>query len=128
MKQSGHSLITRSALHTQVADALRDQIVRGELAPGSKLNEVALCADMGISRTPLREAIKILEAESLIEIRPHKGAAVAQISLRSIEEIFQILAPLERLGVELAMARMEDGEFRRDPVDARPDDRMLRGG
>jgi DNA-binding GntR family transcriptional regulator len=111
MKQIGQSLITRAALHTQVADALRDQIVRGELAPGSKLNEVALCADMGISRTPLREAIKILEAESLIEIRPHKGAAVAEISLRTIEEIFQLLAPLERLGVELAMARMEDDEF-----------------
>lgn len=107
-----HSIITRAALHTQVADALRDQIVKGELPPGSKLNEVELCASMGISRTPLREAIKILEAESLIEIRPHKGAAVAEISLRTIEEIFQLLAPLERLGVELAMSRMDDEEFR----------------
>ena len=66
---------------------------------------------MGISRTPLREAIKILEAENLIEIRPHKGAAVAEISLRTIEEIFQILAPLERLGIELAMARMDDADY-----------------
>jgi DNA-binding GntR family transcriptional regulator len=112
MNTLNQSIITRAALHTQVADALRDRIVKGELAPGSKLNEVELCASMGISRTPLREAIKILEAESLIEIRPHRGAAVAEISLRTIEQIFQLLAPLERLGVELAMARMEDDEFR----------------
>lgn len=111
MTTADHSVITRAALHTQVADALRDQIVKGELPPGSKLNELELCTSMGISRTPLREAIKILEAESLIEIRPHKGAAVAEISPRAIEEVFQVLAPLERLGIELAMARMNDADF-----------------
>lgn len=104
-------MISRAALHTQVADLLRDQIVRGALAPGARLNEIELCDNMGISRTPLREAIKILEAENLVEIKPHRGAAVAEISLKTIEEIFQLLAPLERLGLELAMARMSDAEF-----------------
>lgn len=103
--------ITRAALHTQVADALRDQIVRGELEAGARLNELELCETMGISRTPLREAIKILEVESLIEIKPHKGASVAKISVETIKEIFQMLAPLERLALELAMARMDDNEY-----------------
>lgn len=104
-------VIARAALHTQVADALREQIVRGTLKPGAKLNEVDLCDTMGISRTPLREAIKILEAESLIDIKPHRGATVAEISQTTIEEIFQLLAPLESLGMELAMARMEAAEY-----------------
>jgi len=103
--------ITRAALHTQVADALRDQIVRGELEAGARLNEIELCETLGISRTPLREAIKILEVESLIEIKPHKGASVAKISVETIEEIFQILAPLEQLALELAMAHMDDNDY-----------------
>jgi DNA-binding GntR family transcriptional regulator len=103
--------INRAALHTQVADALRDQIVRGELQSGVRLNEIGLCETMGISRTPLREAIKILEVEGLIEIRPHKGATVAEIRIETIDEIFQILAPLEQLALELAMARMDDADF-----------------
>lgn len=103
--------ITRAALHTKVADALRDQIVRGQLASGMRLNEIELCNVMGISRTPLREAIKILEAESLIEIRPHRGASVAEIRTETLNEIFQVLAPLEQLALELAMARMSDEEY-----------------
>lgn len=104
-------MITRAALHTQVADVLREQIVHGELPPGARLNEIELCDSMGISRTPLREAIKILEAENLVEIKPHRGAAVAEISLQTIEEIFQVLAPLERLAMERTVAQMSDTEF-----------------
>ncbi|MDK3074990.1 GntR family transcriptional regulator [Sedimentitalea sp. JM2-8] len=104
--------IPRAALHTQVADALRDQIVRGKIASGMRLNEIELCKLMGISRTPLREAIKILEAESLIEIRPHRGASVAEIKTETLNEIFQVLAPLEQLALELAMARMSDEEYK----------------
>lgn len=98
-------------MHTQVANALREQIVRGTLLPGARLNEVEPSDVMGISGIPLREAIKILEAENLLEVRPHKGAAAAEISLQAMEEIFELLAPLEGLGMELAMARMDDGEF-----------------
>jgi len=60
---------------------------------------------------PLREAIKILETETLLEVRPHKGAAVAEISLKTIEEIFELLAPLEGLGMELVMERMDNDKF-----------------
>lgn len=111
MTSTTNATINRAALHTQVADALRDQIVRGELEAGARLNEIDLCDAMGISRTPLREAIKILEVESLIEIKPHKGASVAEIRIETIEEIFQILAPLERLALELAMASMDDNGY-----------------
>lgn len=111
MTSNPNATINRAALHTQVADALRDQIVRGDLESGARLNEIELCETMGISRTPLREAIKILEVESLIEIKPHKGASVAEIRIETIDEIFQILAPLERLALELAMARMDDAGF-----------------
>jgi DNA-binding GntR family transcriptional regulator len=111
MTSNFNATITRAALHTQVAEALREQIVRGELEAGARLNEIELCETMGISRTPLREAIKLLEAESLIEIKPHKGASVAKISIETIEEIFQVLAPLERLALELAMARMSNNDF-----------------
>lgn len=104
-------MITRAALHTQVADVLRERIVHGELPPGARLNEIELCDSMGISRTPLREAIKILEAENLVEIKPHRGAAVAQISLQTIAEIFELLAPLERLAMERAVAHMSDADF-----------------
>lgn len=103
--------ITRNPLHLQVAEALREQIVRGVLLPGHRLNEIELCETMGVSRTPLREAIKILETESLVEIKPHKGAVVAEISLTSIEEIFQLLAPLEKLAIELAMAKMTEADY-----------------
>lgn len=102
--------IKRLPLHTQVAEILRGQIVRGELLPSERLNEVALCETLGISRTPLREAMKILESEGLVTIRPHKGAVVSEISLRDIEEIFDLLAPLEALATRFAVDRMSDDE------------------
>jgi DNA-binding GntR family transcriptional regulator len=104
-------MINRNPLHVQVADALRERIVRGILRPSDRLNEVALCEDLDISRTPLREAIKILETEGLVTIKPHKGATVAEISLRDITEIFDLLAPLEALGTRFAMERMSDSDF-----------------
>ncbi len=98
--------LQRQPLHTQVAEILRAQIVSGDLPPGERMNEVALCEALGISRTPLREAVKILELEGLVTIRPHKGAMVSEISLRDIGEIFDLLAPLEALGTRLALERM----------------------
>lgn len=100
------SAIHRNPLHAQVADAVRGRIMQGTLRPADRLNEAALCEELDISRTPLREAFKILEAEGLVTIRPHKGAIVAEISLREIVEIFDLLAPLEAMGLRLAMARM----------------------
>lgn len=106
------SAINRNPLHAQVAATVRDRIMRGDLRPADRLSEIALCEELEISRTPLREAFKLLEAEGLVTIRPHKGAIVAEISIREISEIFDLLAPLEALGVRLALSRMsvEDKE------------------
>lgn len=98
--------INRNPLHAQVAATMRDRIMQGELRPADRLNEIVLCQEFEISRTPLREALKLLEAEGLIKIRPHKGAIVAEISMREISEVFDLLAPLEALGIRLAMTRM----------------------
>ena len=114
--------IQRLPLHAQVASVLRDRIVQGELKPSERLNEIALCDSLGISRTPLREAMKILELEGLVKIQPHKGAMVSEISLVDIEEIFDLLAPLEALGMRLAMERMSDAE-RLEAIDIH--DRMI---
>ncbi len=100
------SAINRNPLHSQVAATVRDRIMQGELRPADRLSEIALCEELEISRTPLREAFKLLEAEGLVTIRPHKGAIVAEISIQEIGEVFDLLAPLEALGVRLAMTRM----------------------
>lgn len=106
-----------------MAEVLRDQIVRGDLKPSKRLNENTLCESQGISRTPLREAIKILELEGLVTIQPHKGAMASEISLADVEEIFDVLAPPEALGVRRAMERMSDAE-RQHTIDLH--DRMIR--
>lgn len=77
-------------------------IVRGELAPGEKLNERVLAARLGISRTPLREAIRSLASEGLAELHPHRGACVAAIDAARVREVFVVLAALESLAGELA--------------------------
>ena len=73
------SLVERRLLHEEVVDRLRDMIVQGELAPETKLNERVLAAQLGISRTPLREAIKFLASEGLVELLPNRGAVVASL-------------------------------------------------
>ena len=72
--------IPRQVLHQEVAVRLRQRIVEGHLAPGRKLNERELAESLRVSRTPLREAIKMLAAEGLVELLPNRGAVVAQMS------------------------------------------------
>jgi DNA-binding GntR family transcriptional regulator len=79
----------------------------GELAPGARLNEVELCNDMGVSRTPLREAIRSLATEGLVELQPNRGAIVSVISREDVTEILPIMASLEGLGGRLAAVNME---------------------
>ena len=68
----------RRPLHEEVADRLRDMLTEGRLAPGLRLNERVLCDQLGVSRTPLREAFKVLAAERLIALNPNRGARVAR--------------------------------------------------
>lgn len=81
---------------------LRSMIVEGELAPGARLNERILCEHLQVSRTPLREAFKLLAGEGLVELQPNRGAVVARMDLADIEATFGVIAALEGLAGELA--------------------------
>lgn len=102
--------IPRRYLHDEVAARLRDLILAGELEPKSRINELELAERFGISRTPLREAIKILGAEGLLELLPNRGARVTSISEAEIEEMIEVVAGLEAIGAELACRHIEAGE------------------
>lgn len=101
----------RRPLHETVIDRLRDMIVQGGLPPRSKLNERVLCEQLGISRTPLREAIKFLASEGLVELLPNRGAAVAPLDPQRVKEIFEVMAALEALGGELACRNANDADI-----------------
>lgn len=98
-------------LHRQVGAGLRQLIVEGVIEPGKKLNERALAAQLRVSRTPLREAIKMLAAEGLVELLPNRGAVAAQLSARAIVDTFEVIAGLEGQSGELAAQRITDGEL-----------------
>jgi DNA-binding GntR family transcriptional regulator len=98
-------------LHNEVADRLRELITRGELAPGQRLNERLLTERFGISRTPLREAVKILSSEGLVKLLPNRGAVVTTITRADAEDMFQVMAVLEALGGELACLRASDEDI-----------------
>ena len=90
---------------------LRKAILRGELAPGERLMELQLSERLGVSRTPIREAMRKLELEGLVVMVPRKGAEVAKISERSLKEVLEVRRALEELAVELACERMTEEEF-----------------
>lgn len=84
-----------SSLHDEVAAKLRERIFSGALAPGSFVDEPALCAELSISRTPLREALKVLTAEGLVRHEPRRGCFVSQVTEQDLDEIFPVIALLE---------------------------------
>lgn len=100
--------IVRASLHEEVVARLRDLIVEGEVRPGERLNERALCEMLGISRTPLREALKVLANEGLVVLLPNRGARVTRLTRRDIEDMFQVMGSLEALSGELACVRIGD--------------------
>ncbi len=104
-------VIRPPSLHSAVVGGLRDMIENSDLPPGSKINEAALCDAFGISRTPLREALKVLAAEGLVELRPRRGAVVAPISRAEIAAVFEVMAALESLVGELACRHATDEEI-----------------
>lgn len=89
--------ILSQALYLQVADRLRDQIYQHELKPGDAIDEMAMCERFGISRTPLREALKVLSSEGLIELIPRKGSFVRSMDIDELNELFPVMAVLEGL-------------------------------
>ena len=83
------------ALYQEVAERLRQQIFGRELEPGSWIDELKLCTELGISRTPLREALKVLAVEGLVTMKVRRGAYVTEMSERDVREAYQLLALLE---------------------------------
>jgi DNA-binding GntR family transcriptional regulator len=93
------------ALYEQVAEALRARIVAHTLAPGSWIDEQAIAAEYGISRTPLREALKVLAGEGLVTMKLRRGAYVTEVSSRDLDEVFHLLALLESDAARVVAAR-----------------------
>jgi DNA-binding GntR family transcriptional regulator len=103
--------IPRQVLHQEVATRLRQRIVEGQIAPGAKLNERELSEQLQVSRTPLREAIKMLAAEGLVELLPNRGAVAASLSEQDVADTFEVIAGLEGQSGELAAQRISDAEL-----------------
>jgi DNA-binding GntR family transcriptional regulator len=103
--------ISRLALHDQVASRLRTMLVEGHIAPGAKLNERELCLQLRVSRTPLREAIKLLAAEGLVDLLPNRGAVAVKLTEADVLNTFEVLAMLEGMSGELAAKRITDEEL-----------------
>jgi DNA-binding GntR family transcriptional regulator len=98
-------------LHQQVGARLRQLIVEGAIGPGRKLNERELAAQLQVSRTPLREAIRMLAAEGLVDLLPHRGAVAAQLSARDVADTFELMAGLEGQSGELAAQRIDERQL-----------------
>lgn len=105
--------VPRAGLHEQAARKLRALIVRGDLLPGEPLLEVGLSEALGISRTPLREALKQLAAEGLVELRLNRGAVVAPLRRDELIELFEAVSGIERCAAELAAHRMTASDLQR---------------
>ena len=100
-------------LRDVVFNTLRQAILRGELKPGERLMEIALSNRLGVSRTPVREAIRMLELEGLVIMIPRKGAQVAQITEQDLNDVLEVRLGLEELAVRFACERITDEELKR---------------
>ena len=103
--------LSATALHEQAAVQLRQMLVEGQIAPGAKLNERALSEALHVSRTPLREAIKMLAAEGLVELLPNRGAVALALSEADVQHTFEVMAGLEAQSGELAAQRITEAEL-----------------
>jgi DNA-binding GntR family transcriptional regulator len=103
-------LLPKTALHEQVANRLRQMLVESQIQPGAKLNERELSEVLNVSRTPLREAIKMLAAEGLVELLPNRGAIAVELSEADIINTFEVMAGLEGQSGELAAQRITEAE------------------
>ncbi|QBR03644.1 GntR family transcriptional regulator [Paraburkholderia pallida] len=99
-------------LHHQVTEILRDKIVDGKLRPGTPISERELCEELGVSRTPLREALKILASEGLVQLFRNRGAIVSPISVETIEDKLAVLGALEGYAAKLICETASDEELK----------------
>jgi DNA-binding GntR family transcriptional regulator len=103
--------IARRHLHDELLGRLRDMIISCELPPEAKIPEKELCERFGVSRTPLREALKVLAYEGLVVLQPNRGATVSPLTLLDLDEVFPIYIRLESLSGELACRHAPDDEI-----------------
>jgi DNA-binding GntR family transcriptional regulator len=103
--------VQRMSLHEEVVDLVRTMILEGQLRPGRRIAEPDLCRRFNVSRTPLREALKVLASEGLVELQPNRGAQVTEIRPDETAEHFEVLEALEAKVGELVAARMTDAEI-----------------
>jgi DNA-binding GntR family transcriptional regulator len=109
MNEASH--ILRRSLHDELVHRLREMIASGELVGGSRIDERGLCERFGVSRTPVREALKVLATEGFVTLIPRRGARVAALSERDLLEAFPIMAVLEGLAGEMACAAATEAEI-----------------
>jgi DNA-binding GntR family transcriptional regulator len=103
--------IARRSLHDEVVSRVRDMIIEGHLAPGARIHEGQLGKVLGVSRTPLREALKFLASEGLIDLVPSRGAVVHRLTRKDVRDMLQVLSALEALAARLACIEATDAEI-----------------
>lgn len=106
-------------LRDVVFNTLRQEILMGKLKPGERLREIQLADKMGVSRTPVREAIRMLELEGLVKMVPRRGAEVANITESDLQDAFEVRNALEKLAIELACERMTSEQIDRLKANAK---------
>jgi DNA-binding GntR family transcriptional regulator len=111
--RSSSKVLGAPALYEQVAERLRTRIFAHELPPGGWIDEQALALEYGISRTPLREALKVLASEGLVVLKPRRGCYVTQLSEQDIDEVFPVMALLEGQVAAEAARRITSADFTR---------------
>lgn len=110
-ESSGQGPITRRTLHDEVVSRMRDMIVDGRLVPGERIHEGRICESLGVSRTPLREALKVLASEGLIEILPSRGAIVRSFTPKDVWDTLLVIGYLEALAADLTCREASDEEL-----------------
>jgi DNA-binding GntR family transcriptional regulator len=97
-------------LHEEVVARVRTMLLEGEITPGARIPERELCEQLKISRTPLREALKVLAAEGLVQLLPNRGSRAARLTEKDVRDLFEVCQGLEALAGELACERIGDAE------------------
>jgi len=103
--------MSSTRLPERLRESIEEEIATGRLLPGTRLDEVELAARFGVSRTPLREALRLLLGEGLVETRPQRGTVVAQVTPQRLIEMFEVMAELEAMCARLAARRLSDAEL-----------------
>lgn len=106
-----NATIERKTLHDEVVERMRDLIIEGRLAALQRINETELCRSLGVSRTPVREAIKTLASEGLIELVRNKGAIVKRLGADEVEDMLEAVAVIERYAAEVGVVRANQAEI-----------------